>query len=98
MVFSQLYSSINHVIWCVCYHPATTATCKKITALDTECYSLTQDLLLYFQYFVKGKQLWTARSTGEVDPFKLTLSSNKRNRLLARIMLDLHAMLFAVAK
>jgi len=32
------------------------------------------------------------RSIGEVDPFKLKLS---RNKLLARVLQDLHAMLFA---
>ena len=32
-------------------------------------------------YWHKIQQLWTARSIGEVDPFKLTLSSITRNEL-----------------
>jgi len=34
-------------------------------------------------------------SIGEVDPFKVTRSSNTGNKLLARIWKDLRAMLFA---
>ena len=88
--YSQSYSSIDHVMWCVQYPPATMPSCIKAqlwTLSGIHWHEISN-----FLYFVERKQSWTARSIGEVDPFKLTWSSNTRNKL---ILQDLHAMLFA---
>ena len=70
---------------------------RHTTCLDYELLVLFIDTILATFSTLSRESNYRQQDPGigEVDPFKLTRSSNTKNKVLARILQYFHAMLFA---